>query len=152
MKDIKGFTYIELIIVILCLSVLTAMVIVKNPFSISDYSAIASDQLIADIRLVQLKAMSTKKSQNIYFYVDKSIYELREGTTVIEQKKLPNRAFKSEDSSTVIIKSARFGGNNVLTFNTLGEPLSGGTINLGNSMGAYITITVSPITGWASAS
>jgi type II secretory pathway pseudopilin PulG len=143
MKNIKGFTSIELIIVILCLSVLSAMVIVKNPFSISDYSTIASDQLIADIRLVQLKATGTKRSQNIYFDLGKSTYDLREGTTVIERKRLPK---------DVLIKMAIFSGSNILTFNTLGEPLSNGTITLGNNSDAYVTITVSPITGTVSAS
>lgn len=152
MKDIRGFTYIEVIIVLLCLSILTGIVIVKNPFGMSDYGGIASDQLIADIRLVQLKAISTKKPQNIYFNVNESTYDLRENTTVIEQKRLPNKAFKVKDSFTVIIRTANFGSSNVLTFNTLGEPLFGGTVTLGNTTDTYATITVSPITGRASAS
>lgn len=139
MRNRRGFTSIELIIVIMCLSVLSAIVIVKNPFSMSDYSAVASDQLVADIRVTQLKAAGTKIRQNIRFNLNTSTYELREGTTVIETKKL---------AKDVLIKTASFGStSNVLTFNTLGEPSSGGTVTLGDSAGAYVTITVYAITG-----
>jgi hypothetical protein len=48
----NGFTSIELIIVILVMSILAGTLIIKNPFSISDYSSIAADQLVADIQYV----------------------------------------------------------------------------------------------------
>lgn len=139
MKNTKGFTYIELIVVILCLGALAGIAIVKNPFGISDYSGIASHQLVADIRVVQLKSMGTKRPQKIVFNIGASTYDLMENTTVLEQKKLPK---------DVLIRTARFGSNgNVLNFNTLGEPSSGGTVTLGDSSGAYVTVTVDAITG-----
>lgn len=143
MRNRKGFTSIEIIIVLLCLSILTAMVIVKNPFTMGDYGLIASEQLAADIRVTQLKATGTKVPQNIRFNLNTSTYELREGTTVIETKKLPEVNRKE-----TLIKTASFGvTSNVLTFNTLGEPSSGGTITVGDASGEYTRVTVYAITG-----
>ncbi len=141
----KGFTSIELIIVLLMLAVLGAVIAVKNPFSIKEYSILAMDQVEADIRTLKLKARETKKAQNILFNINDSTYQLREGTDIVEEKKLPK---------TVIVTSASFGGSNVLFFNTLGEPISGGTMTLGDSSGTQAYLQVDSITGriltWAS--
>ncbi|MEN6615970.1 MAG: type II secretion system protein [Syntrophorhabdus sp.] len=127
----NGFTSIELIIVILVLSMLSAMVIVKNPFSVRDYSSIASDQLIANIRLTQLNAMGMKRVQSITFFVDSSDYGVYDLSGV--RKKLPGDITVSP-SSTI---------TNPLTFNSLGEPSSSGIIYLSGGR----NVTVHPSTG-----
>lgn len=124
----KGFTAIELIIVILVLSVLAGTVLVKNPFSVSDYGAIAADQLMADIRYVQLKAMGAQSPQTITFAVGSTGYNVA-GVA----KRLPG--------STTI--ASLTGLPNPLTFNSLGEPASGGRITLSSGN----EITVYPYTG-----
>jgi len=85
---------------------------------IDDYSAIAADQLIANIRLAQLIAMGMKKVQSITFFVnttDYGIYDLA-GT----RKKLPGNVAIT-GSSTI---------SNPLTFNSLGTPSTSGRIYL----------------------
>jgi prepilin-type N-terminal cleavage/methylation domain-containing protein len=129
--DSKGFTAIELVVVIVTLSILAAAVIVKNPFAISDYSTIAADQLRANIRLVQLNAMGMKKPQSISFFVDASDYGVYDMAGV--RKKLPGNVAVS-GSSTVA---------NPLTFNSLGVPSTSGTIYLSGGE----RITVHPSTG-----
>jgi len=127
----KGFTAIELIAVIVVLGMLAISVIVKNPFAIDDYSAIAADQLIANIRLAQLNAMGMKKAQSVTFFVnsaDYGIYDLA-GT----RKKLPGNVAIT-GSSTI---------SNPLIFDSLGTPSTSGRIYL--SGGDYIT--VHPLTG-----
>jgi prepilin-type N-terminal cleavage/methylation domain-containing protein len=111
----KGFTSIELIIVIVVLSILTASIIIKNPFSVSDYGNIAADQLIADIRYVQLKAMAVNNSQTIIFTVGSTGYNAA-GLV----KRLPG------DITVLSITTL----SNPLTFNSLGEPTSSGAIRL----------------------
>ena len=86
-SNTRGFTSIELVIVILVLSVLTASIIIKNPFSISDYSSIAADQLIADIQYVQMRAMGLRSSQAIALRINASDYGIYSVAGV--QKKLP---------------------------------------------------------------
>ena len=129
----KGFTALELIIVIMVLSVLAASVIIKNPFSIQDYSSMASDQLIADIRYVQIRAMGLGTSQSITFRVDASDYGLYDIQG--ERKKLP---------ANIAVASTTFG--NTLSFNSLGEP-NIGTTNGSITLSAGNPITVTAITG-----
>lgn len=125
-KSPKGFTSIELIIVILVLSILTASIIIRNPFAIEDYSSIAADQLIADIRYLQLSAMGKRSSQDIEFFSGSGKYSVA-GT----QKRLPGNIVVSD--TTV----------NKLSFNSLGEPTTGGEIWLSEIR----KITVYAVTG-----
>ncbi|NLT21803.1 MAG: type II secretion system protein [Syntrophorhabdus sp.] len=127
----KGFTSIELIVVIVVLSILTASIIVKNPFRIEDYSGIAKDQLIAHIRLAQLKAMGMKSPQIITFTVGSSAYNVAN-----VQKTLPGNTTVTSVSTTV---------SNRLVFNSLGEPTSNGVVTLSGG----VTVTVNPSTGRA---
>lgn len=128
----RGFTSIELIIVILVLSVLSASIIIKNPFAISDYSSIAADQLIADIQYVQMRAMGLRSSQTIALRINASDYGIYSVTGV--QKKLPG---------DIRVTSTSFTGP--LTFNSIGEPDRSGTIGLSGGR----TITVNASTGKA---
>ncbi len=128
----KGFTALELVIVIVILSLLTASIIVKNPFSIQDYSSIAADQLIADIRYVQIRAMGMRSTQAIAFRIDASDYGKYDvaGTP----KKLPGNLAVTNTSVS-----------NPLAFNSLGEPASTYIIRLSGGR----EITVYPFTGKA---
>ncbi len=144
--DIKcspsGFTAVELIMVIIILGVLVSTAIVSFRVTDQDRSVIASDQLIADIQYVQMRAMGIGSQQNILFSVGTSSYTIRDVTNVIEQKNLPD---------DVIIRNANFNGSNILAFNTLGEPTFSssldGTIDLGRGTSPNTTITVLAITG-----
>lgn len=130
LRSVNGFTSVELIIVIIVLGILGATVMLKNPFEIKDYAGIAKDQLIADIRLTQIKAIGLKTSQTIKFFVvtDAGFYDL--GTL---RKHLPGK-------SQVVSSFA-----NSLTFNNRGEPSGSGDIKLSGD----VKITVIPETGRA---
>ena len=129
----KGFTAIEVTIIVIVLAILAVSIIVKNPFSTQDYATIAADQLIADIQYVQMRAMGIGTSQSISFRVDSNDY----GKYDIpgERKKL---------SGNITVTSTTFG--NVLTFNSLGEPTFGTTNQTISLLGGQ-TITVYAITG-----
>jgi len=152
----EGFTAIELIIVILVLSVLAGTVIIKNPFSASDYSTIAADQLIADIQYTQMKAMGTGSARAISFTPGSREYTIQGEAEV---RKLPQ-----DNSGTPVITTTSFGAySHRLFFNSLGEPcLSGSlpptvctscpsgagcTISIGTASVAYRVITVYRETG-----
>jgi len=138
----RGFTSIELVIVILVLGVLTASIIIRNPFSISDYSSIAADQLIADIQYVQMRAMGIGSRQRIILQNNSSDYCICHvpactyatcGSTG-EKKTLPGG---------VVVSSLPSFGTTII-FDTLGEPVYGsGTIRLSNTK----NITIYAITG-----
>jgi prepilin-type N-terminal cleavage/methylation domain-containing protein len=108
----RGFTSIELIVVIIALSILAGAAVVSFRVSDQDKSTIAADQLIADIQYVQIRAMGIGNSQSISFTNGNSAYRILDNASVpIENKNLP-------DAVTVI--SNNF--NNTLKFNSLGEP------------------------------
>ncbi len=133
----KGFTSIELIVVILVLSLLTASIIIRNPFTTSDYSSIAASQLIADIQYVQMRAMGIRSAQAIDLRINASDYGIYSAAGV--QKKLPGN---------ITVTNTSFTGP--LTFNSIGEPDRDGTIDLsGGKTAGGQTIRVYASTGKA---
>lgn len=105
----SGFTSIELIMVILCLGILTFAVGVKTFNKTEMGSAVAADQLIADLRYVQLLATSIGRPYQIVF--NGNAYTMsRTDNMEVETKTLPDGQAVSTD----------FGS--ILMFNTLGEP------------------------------
>lgn len=123
-KHAGGFTAIELIMVIVVLAILGF--VVGTRFNRSEMSSIvAADQLVADIRYVQLRAMSIGVRQSIEFTAGSGDYEV-----VGEKKTLPKG---------ITITGTTFG--NTLEFNTLGEPIFGpGEGHIILSEGNHITI------------
>jgi len=106
-KD-KGFSLIELIIVIVALAILAAAVFYKVGTFKSDATSItAVDQVIADIQYVQMLAMSKAEKRSISFTANSNTYN-----AAGESKELP-RDVKAENTIT-------------FTFNSLGEPTEGG--------------------------
>lgn len=135
----RGFTSIELIVVIIVLSLLTASIIIKNPFTISDYSSIAADQLIADIQYVQMRAMGIRVSQTIQLRTDAGDYGVYTAAGV--RKSLPG--------NVKVTGTTGFAGS--ITFNSIGEPDNYGTIDLsGGKTAGGQTIRVYASTGKAS--
>ncbi len=63
--------------VIICLSILTATIVVKNPFRSQDYASMAADQLIADIQYVQMRAMGVGNSQRLQFAYTSNLSDYR---------------------------------------------------------------------------
>ena len=148
----KGFTAMELFIVIMILGVLVGSIILKNPFSVSDYSTIAADQLIADIQYTQMKAMGTGSTKYIAFTTGSREYTIQGEA---ETKKLPEN-----NTGNIVVTSTNFGGT--LYFNSLGEPclsysapnctvscntIAGCTISIGTASTPFKTIKVNAITG-----
>lgn len=136
-RESRGFTSIELIVVIIVLGVLAGSIMIKNPFSIRDYSSIAASQLIADIQYVQMRAMGTRRAQAIALRINASDYGIYSVAGV--QKKLPGN---------IKVTNTSFTGP--LTFNSIGEPDRNGTIDLsgGRTAGGQ-TISVYAFTGKA---
>lgn len=116
-KGSRGFTSIELVVVIVVLGLLVGAIMLKNPFSVSDYSSIAASQLVADIQYVQMRAMGLRQSQNIAFQINAGDYGLY--SVAGAQKRLPG---------TVTITGTSFSGP--VTYNSMGEPDVAGTISL----------------------
>jgi len=126
---IKGFTLIELIVVIVLASILVASVAVRISLSPSETANVtAVDQAVADIQYVQIRALASRTTSSIAFTSGSANYTI--SGAVSETKTLPG--------------GTAAGTTVTFTFNSLGE-LTGGA-NQTLSMGGR-TITVYRITG-----
>ena len=76
----KGFTFIELIIVIVLLGILTVSVTVRIPERLSYAIPVRTTQVAQDIRYVQNLAMSSHQRVWIYFNGSNSTYRMTTGT------------------------------------------------------------------------
>jgi len=128
----RGFTLIELIVVIILAGILVAAIAVRVSLSPSQTANItAVDQAVADIQYVQMLALGNRSNRSILFTSGSADYTIQNNSGVtIETKTLP--------SGTTAGTSVTF------TFNSLGE-LTGGA-DLALSLGGR-TITVYRITG-----
>ena len=133
----RGFTSIELIVVIVVLGIMVGSVLIKNPFALRDYSSIAANQLIADIQYVQMRAMGTRTAQTVALRINAGDYGIYSAAGV--QKSLPGK---------ITVTNTSFTG--LLTFNSIGEPDKNGTIDLsGGKAAGGQTIRVYASTGKA---
>ena len=130
----KGFTLVELIMVVVLISILAVSVVPKfldtSAFSLAGGAAMAA----ADIRYSQELAMGTHSAKTIVFTTSNTYY-----TVDSRNVNLP--------SKVTISSGATF------TFNSLGEPTAGGGSSVTLSAGAETkTITVDSYTGRVSSS
>ena len=141
--DSRGFTLVELIMVVVLISILAVSVVPK----LMDTSAISlqggAAMVVADIRYTQELAMSTHENKKIRFTESSDTYTLRNiDDSVFRTVELPSRV-------TVKLPT----GTTTYTFNSLGEPLEGGGTTLTIEAGSSTkTITVDRYTGRVSSS
>jgi prepilin-type N-terminal cleavage/methylation domain-containing protein len=132
--DSRGFTLIELIMVVVLISILAVSVVPKfldtSGFSLAGGAAMAT----ADIRYTQELAMGTHSSKSIVFTTSNTYYTVDSRTI-----NLPSKVSISSGAT--------------FTFNSLGEPTTGGGSSVILSAGAETkTITVDSYTGRVSSS
>ena len=132
--DSKGFTLVELIMVVVLISIMAVSVVPKfldtSAFSLAGGAAMAA----ADIRYTQELAMGTHASKSIVFTSGNTHYTVGSQTV-----NLPSKVSISSGAT--------------FTFNSLGEPTGGGGSSVTLSAGAETkTITVDSYTGRVSSS
>ena len=122
----KGFTAIEAVIIVVVLAILAFSIGLKINTA-GTKSVVASDQVIADIRYTQMKAISIGRPYKIIF--SGNTYTIsRSDNMEQEAKKLP----ENETVTTDIC--------NTLTFNTLGEPILSGDCIITLSGGSKVKV------------
>jgi len=132
--DSRGFTLVELIMVVVLMGILAVSFVPKfvdtSAFSLSGAAAMA----VADVRYTQELAMGTHSSKTIVFTTNNGYYTIDSQTVNLPAK-------------VSISSGATF------TFNSLGEPTAGGGSSVTLSAGAETkTITVESYTGRVSSS
>ena len=143
----SGFSMIELIIVVMLIGIFTAMALTRTNTGLTTIrEQIAIDQITNDIDLARSMAFARNEPITIIFDKNQESYGVYNGLGII--KDFPNSnsdGIISLDNSylrNLDIKEVSFGGSANLQFQPLGDPVSGGTIELNTK-----TITVESITG-----
>ena len=143
----SGFSMIELIIVVMLIGIFTAMALTRTDTGLTTIrEQIAIDQITNDIDLARSMAFAQNEAITIIFDKNQESYGVYNALGII--KDFPNSnsdGIISLDNSylrNLDIKEVSFGGSANLQFQPLGDPVSGGTIELNTK-----TITVESITG-----
>ena len=146
-SNLAGFSMIELIIVIVLIGIFTAMAMTRTDTGLTTIrEQIAIDQITNDIDLARSMAFARNEPITIMFDKNQESYGVYNGSGII--KDFPNSnndgiiLLDNSYLRNIDIKEVNFGGLANLQFQPLGDPVSGGTIELNTKI-----ITVESITG-----
>ena len=144
----KGFSLIELVIVILLIGIFTAIAMTRTNTGLSIIrEQIAIDQITSDIDLARSMAFGKGKTISIIFNDQDESYTLFEGSTLISDFPNSDNGTIQLDNSMlkdVNIQSVSLGGtnSNELKFLPLGDVEYGGSILLNTK-----TISIEQVSG-----
>jgi prepilin-type N-terminal cleavage/methylation domain-containing protein len=110
----SGMTFIEVILVMAIIGILSAVLIPKFNFAISSKASAdgAAYMIASDIRYAQEFAMANRISKSVNFTTGSSIYTFSPTHNLDPSGQLPS--------------GVKIDGNFTITFNSLGEPTTGG--------------------------
>ena len=153
-KHHNGFTFIELLIIIIIVGILGSMVftrIINNLNPIKVRAAI--EQITSDIEQTKALSMAQHDTITIAFNITNDSYSIYNGPTgnqtIMTDYPGSNNgviSFDQTEYSGVDISSASFGNSASLSFDAWGNTIQGGTVTLNTDN----IITVQTVTGhWA---
>lgn len=141
MKNCKGFTLIEILIVISIISILLLIPITRGTALLGLKERKELKEFKSDIEYARNKAIIESSLYTVQIDSSKNTYTISNysnlGRNIIKRKELTN--------GLKIIKTNIYG--NELRFSYSGAPLSAGTIFLENRNSENIELIVTPVTG-----
>jgi prepilin-type N-terminal cleavage/methylation domain-containing protein len=146
-RNSYGFTMVEVIIVLLILGIVSAVAVPALNSSLDEMKLDgAAREVVSAIYYAQSIAIKEGVQHGVKFFLEVEQFKcIRQGNTILNphDKKPYIVDFKAEGHlKGVNVVNANFGGIQRVAFNSLGEPISGGTIVLGYA-GLQKTINVS---------
>ena len=130
----KGFTLIEIVTTLVIIGVLSVIAAVRFTGTSTISARGAADMIQADIRYAQEAAMAEHTAKSVNFSTGSSAYTFSPESSMDPLGELPSGVIISNDFT--------------VTFNTLGEPTSGGGGSVGISADGQIkTVSVTDYTG-----
>jgi MSHA pilin protein MshC len=156
MKQERGFTAIELILVIVILGILAAIAYPRFQGLPGIRVSAAAQAIAADIRYAQSQAVSTAYNYKVYFYASTNSYSVYQVNRSSGAETIMSHPLKAGNYTVVVATDypgVIIGGDYTVEFDYLGAPSTGGGGSVivsggGNSM----TISVLANTGRVTAS
>lgn len=154
-----GFTLIELLIVIVIIGIAATIAVPLISSAASMQIRAAGGIVAADLEYAKSMAITTGQRHSVVFDPANERYLIKDqqSDTVIKHPITQKENGYIVDFATdgrldrVNIDTAIFGGNNTVTFNSLGSPDNGGSVVL-RAGGINRTVTVEAVTGFISVS
>jgi len=137
-KDIKGFTLIEILLIMSILSILLTIPVLNNKFVFNFIEKKEIKEFRDDICNARNKAIIESKLYSVSILVNSNSYAIY---NYDPYKKL----IKIKELNNLTIKRTTI-NNNEIVFGALGIPIETGSIFLTNKKGEEIEITVTPVT------
>jgi len=153
--SIKGFTLVEAIMVVVIIGILATALMYRLSPSQGAAVSTATDQLIADIQYVQMRAMGAGRQHTLFFITGSGVYSTffvdASGTYVLpgEQKSLSGGVVVTGTTLPVATLPGTTLSANALAFNTHGEPMNFGGTDRTITLAGSRTLTVYAVTGKA---
>lgn len=146
---LRGFTLVELVVVVMILAILAAVAIPRIGGTLAQRRLEAAvHRVVSDLDLARRRAKQASREQVVTFTPAAHQYSL-DGVSSLDHPTQGYVVQLGEPPYEVRLISADLGGDQVLTINGYGVPDSGGTIVLAWGR-CQATITVEPDSGEAS--
>lgn len=152
----KGFTLIEILIVVIILAIAAAIAIPRMGSAGAMQMRAAADMIAADLEYAKSMATSRQADYTVIFNTSAESYQIEDASGVINHPVKVGSQFIinfSADSrlDEVDITNVNFNSTSQVQFDRLGSPDNAGTITL-QAGGVSATITVEAVTGYISTS
>ena len=146
-----GFTLVEILVVVIILGIAASVVVPQLLNAGTMTIQAAARMIISDTLFAQNEAIARQSPRKVVFDVPNNAYRLTDNNDVMLSVnwKAGNYIMDFDSDNRfagVQIQAVDFGGSNSVTFDELGAPSSGGTVDLTAGDTSY-RVTVRPFTG-----
>lgn len=150
----QAFTLVEILVVLVILGIAAVMIIPRVTDTGDMQVESAAREMVADLQYAQSEAIVTQLPTTVTFNDATESYTLSNSAGTLLHP-LTKRNFvtsfpKTQGVQSVTITSSNFNGGHTVTFDALGGPDNGGTVNLAANAHTY-RVDVAAVTGKTSA-